>query len=412
MGENLIAHLRSNLVVRIPRTAIPGLSASTNELQASALFVKCRAMSNTGQLLGRFHLQISASGGGSTVGAEDELFRKVPDVDFFDQLRTSTDTHVTIAIRGIGEMEPANPADPASHPSRVKLDPGVDEFKVRRGMVTLAPTGRDNSLWNVMDAAMQQVASLFANVGPMEVIQSNRDGLGTTHHETGTLWMGTNPVSSVTDENGRFHHTENLYAAGPCLFPSIGSPNPMLTGMALARRTGDRIITPTAFAAVNPFVTLFDGVNLGNWRMSTIRNQPGRDDPGKFLIRRGALETRTGTDLGLLWLNQPTPPRYELRLEWMMTAPDDNSGVFVGFPDPEGQGYDNTAFVGVDLGFEIQIDEMARPDGAAIHRTGAVYSFKGPTDGPIAVRALGEWNAYQITVDGGPLQRRVRKWPG
>jgi hypothetical protein len=177
----------------------------------------------------------------------------------------------------------------------------------------------------------------------------------------------------------------------------------MLTGMALARRTGDRIITPTAFAAVNPFVTLFDGVNLGNWRMSTIRNQPGRDDPGKFLIRRGALETRTGTDLGLLWLNQPTPPRYELRLEWMMTAPDDNSGVFVGFPDPEGQGYDNTAFVGVDLGFEIQIDEMARPDGAAIHRTGAVYSFKGPTDGPIAVRALGEWNAYQITVDGPKL---------
>jgi hypothetical protein len=163
------------------------------------------------------------------------------------------------------------------------------------------------------------------------------------------------------------------------------------------------IIMPQPFTAANPFVTLFDGVNLGDWRMSTIRNQPGRDDPGQFLIRGEALETLTGTDLGLLWFNQPTPARYELRLEWMMTAPDDNSGVFVGFPDPEGQGYDNTAFVAVDLGFEIQIDEMARPDGAAVHRTGAVYSFKGPTDGPVVVHPPGEWNSYQITVDGPRL---------
>ena len=35
--------------------------------------------------------------------------------------------------------------------------------------------------------------------------------------------------------------------------------------------------------------------------MSTIRNQPGRDNPGTFLIRRGALEALPGTDIGLLW---------------------------------------------------------------------------------------------------------------
>ena len=72
----------------------------------------------------------------------------------------------------------------------------------------------------------------------MQVIQTNLppprpDGLGTTHHEAGTLWMGTDPTQSVTDHQGRFHHTDNLYAAGPALFPSIGSPNPMLTGIAL-----------------------------------------------------------------------------------------------------------------------------------------------------------------------------------
>jgi len=83
-----------------------------------------------------------------------------------------------------------------------------------------------------------------------------------------------------------------------------------------------------------------------------------------------------------------------------MTSPDDNSGVFVAFPNPENEGYDNTAYVGVNLGFEIQIDELARPDNAAIHRTGAIYSFKGPTDGPLTVRPPGEWNDFEITVDG------------
>jgi hypothetical protein len=64
-----------------------------------------------------------------------------------------------------------------------------------------------------------------------------------------------------------------------------------------------------------------------------------------------------------------------------MTAPGDNSGVFVAFPHPEQQGYDNTAYVAVNIGFEIQIDELARPDNALIHRTGSVYAFKAPTDG-------------------------------
>jgi hypothetical protein len=251
-----------------------------------------------------------------------------------------------------------------------------------------------------MDTTMAQVAEIFADGQPVQVIQNTRDGLGTTHHETGTLWMGEDATNSVTDHAGRFHHTENLYAAGPCLFPSIGSPNPMLTGIALARRTGDHIMSPPAFVAEAGFEVLFDGQAAGNWRMSTIQNQPGRDNPGTFRIRRGALEALPGTDLGLLWFARPTPPRFVLRLQWMMTAPDDNSGVFVAFPDPENQGYDNTAYVGVNFGFEIQIDELGRPDNAPIHRTGAIYSFKGPNDGPVTVRPVGEWNQYEITVNG------------
>jgi hypothetical protein len=159
----------------------------------------------------------------------------------------------------------------------------------------------------------------------------------------------------------------------------------MLTGIALIRRTGDRIITPPPFVADPGFELLFDWVTRGDWPMSTVQNQPGRDNPGTFLIRRGALEARPGSDIGLLWLARPTPPRYVLRLQWMMAAADDNSGVFVAFLHPEKQGYDNTAHAGVNFGFEIQVDELARPDQALIHRTGATYSFKGATDGPLIV---------------------------
>jgi hypothetical protein len=297
-------------------------------------------------------------------------------------------------------MEAASFDDVNAHPSRVDLDATRnDEFGVPRAFVTMQNTANDLALWDVMDTAMMQVANLFANGQPMQILQQNRDGLGTTHHETGSLWMHGDAAKGVTAPDGRFHFTENVYAAGPCLFPSIGSPNPMLTGIALARRTGDVIMRPPAFTPDAGFTVLFDGQTTGDWKMSTIRNQPGRDNPGRFLIRRGALEAQPGTDLGLLWLNRPTPPRYVLRLQWMITAPDDNSGVYVAFPNPEGEGYDNTAYVGVNLGFEIQIDNLARPDGAAIHRTGAVYAFKGATDGPLVLAPVGEWNDYEITVD-------------
>lgn len=397
IGKNLTAHLRSNLTFTVPRTAIAGLSQQVkdNELQAAALFLKGLARKN-GNPLGHFHLQISASGGANNVGAEQELFQKIPDIDFYEALRQSTDTHVAIAIRGIGEIAAADLANIDGHPSRVELDTIRDEYGVRRARVTLVKTQREDDLWAAMDQTMKDVAKLFGNANPP---QPAHDGLGTTHHEAGGLWMHDDASKGVADDTGRLHFTENLYAAGPCLFPTIGSPNPMLTGIALSRRTGDRILMPPAFEPDADFTALFDGRTMGKWKMSTIKNQPGRDDPGKFLMRRGAFEAQPGNDLGLLWLDQPTPARYVLRLQWMMTAPDDNSGVYLQFPNPDGEGYDNTAYVGVNFGFEVQIDEFARDDGASVHRTGAIYNFQSP-NGPSMTRPPGEWNDYDITVDG------------
>lgn len=413
IGANLLAHLRSNLTIRVPRQAINGLNPAVRELQASALFVKGRHAHADG-LFGHFHLQLTAAGlSGPSTDSEAELFKKIPDIDTIDAFHNIDDNLVVITIRGIGEMRPNNPA------SQVTLAATPDEFSQPRAFVSINPTPEDGELWDAMDRAAEDVALVFANGQPYEVLVSGafqpvvaaqradtvlprpnrRDGLGTTHHEAGTLALGDNPATSVTNSDARFHRVPNLYAAGPALFPTVGSPNPMLTGTALARRLADHLtIAPIAETG---FVPLFDGASLQGWQMSTIHNQPGRDDPGRFIVTNGALVTVPGTDIGLLWHTQPTPPDFELRLEWRRWQEDANSGVFLRFPDPESRNYDNTAFVGVHFGFEVQIDELATPDGLAIHRTAAIYDFQAPPNpGSLPVRPIGEWNLFAIRVQG------------
>ncbi len=414
IGTNLMAHLRSNLTIRIPRSSLPGGLGS--ELEASALFVKGQHTfaDNT---VGHFHLQITAAGLEKPSGdSEAELFKKNPDVDLFDRFRTVTDTTVVITIRGIGEMQPHNSA------SHVTLGPDLDEYTYPRAQVALSPSARDAELWNAMDRAADDAAKVFADGKPYHVFlggnsfaaaaanqapadlvgfAARRDGLGTTHHEAGTLWMGDDPATSVTDAAGRFHHVDNAYVAGPALHPSVGSPNPMLTGTALARRLADTIAQTPLFVADPGFQALFDGADLGAWRMSTIRNQPGHDDPGRFIVVDAGVEAVTGTDLGMLWHSAPAPADFILKLEWRRWSDDDNSGVFIRFPNPDSKGYNNTAFVAADFGFEIQIDQLGRNDGAGVHKTAAVYGLAAAADpANLPVNPPGQWNQFEIRAQG------------
>jgi hypothetical protein len=146
--------------------------------------------------------------------------------------------------------------------------------------------------------------------------------------------------------------------------------------------------------------TLFDGTLASPWRMSTITNQPGRDDPGHFDVVDDALVARPGTDIGLLWYADPTPADFELALQWRQAAPDDNSGVFVRFPDLDSKGYDNTAFVAAYFGFEVQIDNTGYPDGAPQHTTGAIYGITEQDFSLVPPRPVGEWNDYRIRIVG------------
>lgn len=425
IGGNLIAHLRSNLTIRVPRSALASLPATPPDLQEAALFLKGRHTRTDGSVA-HFHLQISAAGldqRGSD--AEAELFKNIPDIDTLHFFQGLSADHVVVTIRGIGEMEAGNPN------SHVTLSGQLDEFGLPRAFVSINPTAADRRLWDAMDQAADDAARVFAGSQPYEVLTpagfkpltvgqapvsvlpfpQRRDGLGTTHHEAGTLTMGDDPRSSVTNADLRLHEVANAYAVGPAVHPTTGSPNPMLAGVALARRLGDHVtvpvpLPPTPSPMADPgFTLLFDGMSTANWRMSTIANQPGRDNPGAFVVANGTLQGIPGTDLGLLWCTDPTPPDFLLKLEWLSTQITDNSGVILRFPNPQSRGYNNTAFVGVDFGFEVQIDQRAEPDGAAIHKTAAIYSFAGPNSpATLPVNPLGQWNQYEIRVEGQNYQ--------
>jgi 3-keto-disaccharide hydrolase/GMC oxidoreductase len=460
IGRNLMAHLRSNFTFRLPRTAFgsaldPSIHPETRELQVSALFVKGIHTHPGDGSKGHYHLQITASGVGELGrNSEAELFQKIPNIDELDQFQDLTDKWVVVTLRGIGEMVgDKTSADPQNRVTRDAPDGnGVPRAKVRLETNWKDPSDpritdpndhqrtKDNDLWKAMDDTSRKLALMFAQGGPIQYLSTPnspatavwqntppdrpacQDTLSSTHHESGTLWMGDGATASVTDEWGRIWETDNLYVVGPALLPTMGSPNPMLSGVALARRLGDHLVPvpPPAVAVEAGFQSLFDGTpaQFGNWKMA---------GGGSFsLFERMMIAQQDGRGIGLFFYEPQKFENFILRLDFLLSHPfgsnNDNSGVFVRFrdprlPDPAPQPpdpTDNTAFVAVHTGYEVQIDEEARgdtrfnePDGAFFSHTGAIYKIKdlGSAPGQQNYRnnqrlAAGQWHHYEIEVSG------------
>ena len=442
IGRNLMAHMRSNLTFRVPRSAFGAaldvnLHPETRELQVSALFVKGICDLGGGDT-GYFHVQVTASGVGEMArNSELELFKKVPDIDLLHRFQGLTDAWVVVTLRGIGEIRGDRTA---ATPNRVTTGgpQGPFDFGVPRALVRLdvGPAGsRQRRLWDAMDAACDELAQLFAGGGPIQYLSDQtpgavwqsdppgpdqrRDALSSTHHEAGTLWMGDDPAASVTDGLGCFHEVRNLFALGPCLLPTMGSPNPVLSGLALARRTADRVPLATAAppAVEAGFAALFDGTDATFARWQPVGG-------GTFSLVDGMIVAQPGPELGLLYYAADNFADFLLRLDVRVHAGDENSGVFVRFrnplrrvPDPANPAnsyvYANKTFVAVDTGFEVQLDDQARgdpargiPDGLDLHRTGAIYGIpigagagqqtyiKPPPLTPLT------WHALEIRVAG------------
>jgi hypothetical protein len=102
----------------------------------------------------------------------------------------------------------------------------------------------------------------------------------------------------------------------------------------------------------------------------------------------------TGT--GVRWYGgEHTTPSYTLRLDWKARSAQADSGVLVGFPMP-----DNDPAVPETRGVEVQI----KPGEAGA--TGALVGLRDP-DVTTAARPLGQWNSYEIAVDGRHVSVRL-----
>ena len=259
--------------------------------------------------------------------------------------------------------------------------------------------------------------------------------------------MGDNVADAVTNDFGRIHDTTNCYVAGPALFPTMGSPNPMLTGVALSRRSAGLLadaVLPKA-DVVPPleagFRALFDGTakTFKNWQLA---GPPG----GGMSHINGEMVSYGGNGLRLFFYATELFGDFTLRLQFrIFDAANHNSGVFLRFPRPSldlsatlladpsrllrEPSFDvkNPAWKPVISGFEVQIDDNARgdinkdfwgikpePDGKYKNRTGAFYKipagdrvwhlgFNEPatqtyTPGPPL--QPGVWFEYEIVVQG------------
>ncbi len=134
---------------------------------------------------------------------------------------------------------------------------------------------------------------------------------------------------------------------------------------------------------------LFDGTDasLENWKYS---------GAGRFV--RDACTIKSVGGFGLMFTKQEFEAPYSLKLEWMMPG-DDNSGVFVGFPDTGA----NTVDTSINQGEEIQIDPTDNP----AQTTGAIYLEQAADAAArdAVLKPAGQWNAYEIVVRDGPHHR-------
>ena len=139
-----------------------------------------------------------------------------------------------LAARHLGNMTLVC-EDIALPENRITLSDKVDSEGISYAHThhDLAPTAA--ARWT---QRMAEGEEIMRSAGAQEVWSGPRIGM----HIMGGAVMGDDPAQSVTDQNGRVHETDNLYVAGPALFPSSGAVNPTFTLSALASYQAEHLL--------------------------------------------------------------------------------------------------------------------------------------------------------------------------
>ena len=158
------------------------------------------------------------------------------------------------------------------------------------------------------------------------------------------------------------------------------------------------------------FTVIFDGSKrcFEKWRYA--------GGASLTLQRDGTLRSGPGAPgLGVLWYAARPYGDFTLKLQVRDDAPESgqraNSGVQVRFPAPHppvpgcpttfnGQEQNNAAWIAVNCGHEVQINDS--PDGPPFdpRKTGSIYGFKDLNSAQSHPTPKGVWNDLEITVIG------------
>ncbi len=239
LGRNLMGHVITDASYSKPRSQL--LNAS-NSLQIALFLLRGVAEAR------HFHIQVAAATlGDGEIDVDERLAREIPGPrgsNLFDNLLPG---QIMLRLSGIGEV---GGAQSGSSESRLFLSGHGHRSPDSAAEVDFQLSPADHRLWNAMDEAMQDVGTAIMH----HAATNNRAFKGNPNinrldllvHEAGTMRMGTDSRTSVTDQWGRIHESTNLFVAGSALFPTVGSHNGSLTSVGLAMRLADKIAGTTS----------------------------------------------------------------------------------------------------------------------------------------------------------------------
>ncbi len=134
----------------------------------------------------------------------------------------------------------------APHPeSRLTLSSETDEHGLRRLHVSMYYDDSDVlsivKAHNIFRERLER-----SGVGTLEYLTDDphshvKEQIGWGGHQIGTTRMATSPSDGVVDANCRVFGLENLYVAGPSVFPTGSQANPVLTIVAMTIRLTDHL---------------------------------------------------------------------------------------------------------------------------------------------------------------------------
>lgn len=447
IGRNYMIHLRFDIAFDIDRAQFaswvaqrwPGFQLA-EDLQQAAIHLQCEGQHGTYQY--QFYALTNSN------GPEDNMYRMVPDLSIRALIAKGFQSDkIRIVMRASGEVKGGR-SQPVGNPGFDYIDLAGEadrdaEFGHRRAWVQFNRGDHgDDAIWTEMHDTGHAIARQLAGNGPLEYknnIQGHADyslgavkrqqGMGTTFHDAGTLWMGSDPDMSVTDVNGHFHHVTNAYCADQGLFTTVGSANPVLTGLTLARKVAEDIVSRHVGHATNAPAPPPAG------RRSLLPTAGWRSAPydGVVVIdaaRDGLIETDPHSGIGLYYLPQ-TFGDLNLSVEWKAFRTYRgrntvaNAGILLRIPDPSGVDFaDGRSFEDFyRQSIEVQIDESGKrfsPEtrqavfGDSRYKTGAVYGLAPARQWASCLASpdggkSGEhyWNRYDIALRGNSIAVRL-----